>query len=218
MGKFFNLDAPIVQAVGKVGQMMITTITWLLFCLPVVTAGAATVALCRIMMNLKEDKSCAFAEFVRIFRENLKKGTILWLILLGCIGVLAAGFYLVVLVENAVLRMAALLIFCLLFFLTYIAAIYVFPLTAYFENTILGTIRNAIGMGLANLRQTIFCIALTLLPLVLMLASMKLFVMLLFMLIILGPGAICYGQMCLLLPVFHRYTPGYEDEKKEDLE
>ena len=73
-------------------------------------------------------------------------------------------------------------------------------------------------MGLANLRQTIFCIALTLLPLVLMLVSMKLFVMLLFMLIILGPGAICYGQMCLLLPVFHRYTPGYEDEKKEDLE
>lgn len=218
MGKFFNLDAPIVQAVGKVGQMMITTITWLLFCLPVVTAGAATVALCRIMMNLKEDKSCAFAEFVQIFRENFKKGTILWLILLGSIGVLAAGFYLVVLVENVVLRMAALLIFCLLFFLTYIAAIYVFPLTAYFENTVLGTIRNAIGMGLANLRQTIFCIALTLLPLVLMLASMKLFVMLLFMLIILGPGAICYGQMCLLLPVFHRYTPGYEDEKKEDLE
>ena len=73
------------------------------------------------------------------------------------------------------------------------------------------------GMGLGNLRQTIFAIAVTMLPLVLMLVSMKLFVTLLFMLIILGPGAICYGVMCLLLPVFRRYVPGYEAENKEDL-
>ena len=217
MGKIFNLDAPIVQAVGKVGQMMITTLTWLLFCLPVFTAGAATVALCRIMMNLKEDKSCSFQAFFRAFKENFKKGTALWLILLGCAAVLTVGFYLVVLVENTVLRMAALLLFCLLFFLTYIAAIYVFPLTAYFENTVPATIRNAIGMGLGNLRQTIMAVAVTLVPLVLWFVSMKLFVMLLFMLIILGPGAICYGVMCLLLPVFRRYTPGYEEEKEEGL-
>ncbi len=216
MGKIFNLDAPIVQAVGKVGQMMITTMTWLLFCLPVFTAGAATVALCRIMMNLKEDKSCSFQTFFKVFKENFKKGTALWLILLACIAVLAVGFYLTVLVENVTLRMAALLVFCLLFFLVYIAAIYVFPLTAYFENTLSATIYNAIGMGLGNLRQTIMAIALTLLPLVLLLVSMKLFVMLLFMLIILGPGAICYGVMCLLLPVFQHYAPGYV-ENLEDL-
>ena len=217
MGKIFNLDAPIVQAVGKVGQMIITTLTWLLFCLPVVTAGAATVALCRIMINLKEDRSCSFRTFFQAFRENFKKGTLLWLLLLGCAAVLAVLFYLMVLVENTILRMVALIMFCLLFFLVYIAAIYAFPLTAYFENTISATIRNAIGMGLGNLRQTIMSIAVTLVPLALMFLSMKLFVTLLFMLIILGPGAICYGVMCLLLPVFRRYVPGYEEENKEDL-
>jgi uncharacterized membrane protein YesL len=207
MGKFFDMDAPIIQAIGKVGQMIITTFTWLLFCLPVFTAGAATVAMCRIMINLKEDKSCSFQTFFRAFKENFKKGTVLWLILLACIGFLAAGFYLTVLVENVTLRMGALLVFCMLFFLVYIVAIYMFPLTAYFENTISATIRNALGMGLGNLRQTIMAIALTLIPLVLMFLSMKLFVILLFMLIILGPGAICYGVVCLLLPVFGRYVP-----------
>ena len=108
-------------------------------------------------------------------------------------------------------------LFCILFFLVYILAIYGFPLTAYFENTLFATIRNAIGMGLGNLRQTIFAIAVTLLPLVLMMVSMQLFVTLLFLLIILGPGAICYGVMCILLPVFQRYTPGYEEENNEDL-
>ena len=137
--------------------------------------------------------------------------------LLVCAAVLAAAFYAVQLVENTVLWMVALFAFCLLFFLLYIVAIYSFPLTAYFENTLFATIRNAVHMGLANLRQTIFSIAVTMLPLVLMMASMQLFVMMLFLLIILGPGAICYGVMCILLPVFQRYTPDYEDEKNEDL-
>lgn len=212
MGKIFNLDAPIVQAVGKVGQMMLTTLTWLVFCLPVITVGASTVAMCRMMINLKEDKSCAFKVFFRAFRENFWKATALWLILLACAAILAAAFYLVVLVENAVLRMAVLFLFCLLFFLVYILAVYAFPLTAYFENTLSATIRNAIGMGLGNLRQTVFAIAVTLLPLVLMLISMQLFVTLLFLLIILGPGAICYGVMSILLPIFYRYTPGYEED------
>ncbi len=211
MGKLFNLDSPIVQAVGKVGQMMITTMTWLVFCLPIFTVGAATTAMCRVMINLKEDKSCSFKIFWQAFRENFKKATLLWLLLLACVAVLAAAFYLVVLVENAMVRVMALMVFCLLFFLVYIVAIYVFPLTAYFENTLSATIRNAIGMGLGNLRQSVFAIALTLLPLVLMLVSMQLFVTLLLLLVITGPGAICYGVMCILLPVFEQYAPSNEE-------
>ena len=82
----------------------------------------------------------------------------------------------------------------------------------YFENTVFGTIHNAIGMGLGNLRQTIFAIAFTLLPLVLMLVSMQLFVTLLFLLVFLGPGAICYAVVCVLTPVFQRYIPNEEKE------
>ena len=217
MGKIFNLDAPIIQAVGKVGQMMLTTLVWLIFCLPVVTVGAATVAMCRVMINLKEDKSCAFNVFWKAFRESFWKSTALWLMLLVCAAVLAVAFYFVQVVENIVVWMICLFVFCLLFFLLYIVAIYSFPLTAYFENTLFATVRNAVGMGLGNLRQTVFSIALTMLPLVLMLVSEQLFVTLLFLLIILGPGAICYGVMCILLPVFQRYSPGYEEETKEDL-
>lgn len=210
MGKIFNLDAPVIQWLGKVGQMMLTTVMWLICCLPIFTVGAATTAMYRIMFNLKEDKSCAFKVFFQAFRENFRKATVLWLLLLACVALLTVGFYGMVLVENITLRMVLLMLFCLVFFLVYITAIYVFPLTAYFENTVFETIRNAIGMGIANLRQTIFAIALTLLPLVLMLVSMKLFVSLLFLLVVMGPGAICYGVVCLLTPVFERYGQALE--------
>lgn len=212
MGKIFNLDAPVIQWLGKIGQMMLISVVWLVCCLPVFTVGAATAAMFRMMFNLKEEKYCGLKEFFRAFRENFKKATALWLILLAGAALLAAGFYAVVLLENVTLRLIALMVFCLLFFLVYICALYVFPLTVYFENTVADTLRNAMGMGLGNLRQTIFAIAVTMLPLVLMLVSMQLFITLLFLLAVLGPGAICYGIVCILSPVFERYAPKKEQE------
>jgi hypothetical protein len=67
---------------------------------------------------------------------------------------------------------------------------------------------NALGMGIGNLRYTIIASAVTLLPLVAMLVSMKLFVQMLFLWVVLGPGAIAYGVVCALTPVFRRYIPG----------
>ena len=211
MGKLFNLDAPLMQALSKIGQMMIHTVLWLLCCLPVVTIGAATATLCRMMFNLKEHRSCTVKDFFRAFRENFRKATVLWLIFAACAVVLAGLFYLVVLVESAILRMAALAVFSVLFFAVFITGLYIFPLTAYFENTVPATIRNALGMGMGNLRQTVIASAVTLLPLVAMLASMKLFVQMMFLWLVLGPGAIAYGAVCALTPVFRRYIPGEGD-------
>jgi hypothetical protein len=109
--------------------------------------------------------------------------------------------------EQTVLRMIALAVFCVLFFAVYIAGLYLFPLTAYFENTVTGTLSNAIGMGIANLRQTIIAGAVTMTPLVIAIAWPNLFIQMLFLWMVLGPGAIAYGVTCALTPVFHRYTP-----------
>lgn len=212
MGKFFNLDAPVVQWLGKIGQMMITSVVWLICCLPVFTVGAATAALYRIMFNLKEDKSCAMKEFFRAFRENFGKATLLWLLLLACVAVLAGLFYLVVLIESTVLRLAALVVFVIAFFVVFFAGLYVFPLTAYFENTLPGTIRNAVGMSMGNLRQSILAGAVTMIPLVVLMLSADLFLQLLFLWAVLGPGAIAYGVVCALMPVFQRYIPAGGEE------
>ena len=212
MGKLFNLDAPIVQWLGKVGQMMVSTVIWLLCCLPVVTIGAATVALYRIMFNLKEDRSCALKVYFQTFRESFWKATALWLLMLVCCAILLGLYFVMVQVENMILRMVVLAIFCLLFFTVYFYSLYAFPLTAYFENTLAGTIRNAIGMSIGNLRYTIIACAVTLIPLVMAILVPKLFLQMLYLWMILGPGALAYGVCCALSPVFQRYIPGNEEE------
>ena len=210
MGKFFNLDAPWVQVLGKIGQMMIMSVLWVVCCLPVITVGASTAALFRMMFNLKEYRSCTLKDFFKAFKENFRKATVLWLFLLACAAVLAVLFYLVVLVESNMLRLVVVVVFSVLFFAIFIMSLYLFPLTAYFENTVSGTIRNAVAMGLGNLRNSIFAGAVTLLPLVLYIVSYEIFMQLSFLMLILGPGAITYGVVCALTPVFERYMPANE--------
>lgn len=207
MGKFFNLDAPVIRFLGKVGEIMMLTALWLVCCLPFFTVGAATAALYRLLFNLKEDRSTKVSDFFRAFKENFKNGTLLWLTLLAVVALLAVLYWLIAWVESDLIRLVLLLAFSAMFFVAFIAAVYLFPLTAYFENTVGGTLRNAVAMGLGHLRNSIPACALSMLPVVALLLSQEFFIRLLFLWLVLAPGAIAYGIVCVLTPVFQKYIP-----------
>ena len=207
MGKIFGLDSPVVRFMTRVGELMLFTVLWILCCLPLVTAGAATTALFRMMFNMKEARSTRLVDFFRAFRDNFKKATALELILLGVVAVLLGIFTLATAVQSDMVRLLLMLVFGALFFVAFIAGVYVFPLTAYFENTVSGTIRNAIAMGLGHLRNSIPACALLVLPLIAQELLYDLYVTLMFLWTILGPGVIAYGIVCILWPVFKKYIP-----------
>ena len=207
MGKIFGLDSPVVRFMTRVGELMLFTVLWILCCLPIFTVGASTTALFRMMFNIKEDRSTKLTDFFRAFRDNFKKATALWLILLAVAAVLLGIFALAVAVESDLRRLMLMLVFGALFFVTFIAGVYLFPLTAYFENTVAGTIRNALAMGLGHLRSSIPACALLVLPLLAEAVFNELFVSLMFLWTVLAPGVIAYGIVCLLWPVFRKYAP-----------
>ena len=207
MGKIFGIDSPVVRFMTKVGEMMVFSVLWLICCLPIVTAGAATAALYRMMFNIHEDRDTRVVEFFRAFGSNFKKATALWMILLLAGFGLLCLFNLILAVENDLLWLVLLVVFCVAAFVVLASGVYLFPLTAYFENTLTGTLRTAAGMALGNLKTTIPVCAVLMLPLVLALVSLQLFVVTLFLWVILGPGALAYGQVCLLIPVFRQYAP-----------
>lgn len=216
MGKFFNLDAPIIRAIGKVWDMILFSSLWLVCCIPIVTIGAANAALYKMMIHLRQDRTTKVSDFFRAFAGNFKKATALWLLLLAAVAVLLCVYYLVLLVENELLRLGLLAAFCLLLFLALAVSIYAFPLTAYFENTVLGTLRNAIGMGLGYLKKTIPACALVMLPLVVYLVSWEIFLRTMYLWVMLAPGAIAYGIVCLLLPVFREHSADNEKEESNE--
>ena len=56
MSKLFAYDNPIWTVMGKVADVIILSILWFLFSLPIVTIGASTSALYYVTLKLAEDK------------------------------------------------------------------------------------------------------------------------------------------------------------------
>ena len=210
-------ETPVVQWCTKVSYIIWMNVLWFFCCLPVVTAGAATAALYRMLMNLREEKKCSFIEYFKAFAANFKNSTLIWLILLGCIALLLGFYYGIALCENEILRGALLMLFVIAFFLVFITLVYVFPVTCYFENTVGNTLKNAVAMGASNLKATIPACALTMIPVLGAIFSLELFLRMLVMWILFAPGLIGYGVIVFLTPVLEKYA-GIAPEQPSELE
>ncbi|MDO4488526.1 MAG: YesL family protein, partial [Eubacteriales bacterium] len=166
MGRLFSTETPIYQWLMKVSTILLTGIVWLLLCLPIITAGASTTAMYRIMFNIRDEKPSGIGHFFKYFAEEFKKGTLLFLIDILCV-ILLAVIYLVlysfVKVGNEVSVLAA--IFLVPLFIWMITFLYVFPLNAFFDNTVGRTILNAFMLSVRYFKYTVPSLFITMLPL-----------------------------------------------------
>ena len=207
MRGFFNPDAPIIQAMSKFSWMLWYSCLWVICSLPIVTIGASSAAMYRMAFYLKEEGDYNTKNFFVAFKENFKKATLLWLLMILIAVILAVGYYGVVLVENETVRVALLAPFCVCFVVWGFALIYVFPLTAFFENTVKNTFKNAVAMGIKHFRQSIYCFALALIPVLALAFSLEWFIRLMYVWVFMYPCVAAYWIVCFLQPVFLSYVP-----------
>ena len=82
-----NIDSPFYRAMGKIGDLALANVLWLVCSLPIVTIGASTLGLFTVTGKLAagEDYSVR-QDFFKAFRRDFKQSTAVWLVLL------AAGF------------------------------------------------------------------------------------------------------------------------------
>ena len=86
MGKIFNYDNLFFRVTGRIGDLFILNLMWLIGCLPVITIGTSTLALYTVverMQNGEEGYLCR--DFWKAYKKHLKRGIGLEL------GLLAAG-------------------------------------------------------------------------------------------------------------------------------
>ena len=162
MGRFFNYDSPFFQFLGKLADLAILNLLFIVCSIPVITAGASMTALASVVMKMREgNEGYIWKSFFASFRQNLKQSTLIWLILLAVAAVLGADFYILRLEEYASWKGLQYLVYVGIV-LWLMVLFYVFPLQAKFENTVRGTLRNALLLAVANapraiLMTAIFC-------------------------------------------------------------
>lgn len=139
----------------KVADMMILNILFLVTCIPIFTIGASVTALHYVTLRIVSGEDGSISkDYFRSFRQNFRQATIIWLILMAFALLLTYDVHLVWsgdgYISTAVKVMTVIACAALVMIL-----LYVFAILAKFNNSVWGTIRNAVAISLAAFPKTL---------------------------------------------------------------
>ena len=162
----FTPDSKFMAFCTKLVELTKINLLWLLCCLPVFTAGAATTAMITCLYAQKAEEPCGGKAFFGAFQKSFRKATALWLIMLVFAAMLVTDYVIVAGLEFPG-RMA---VIAVLFFLAFCLVLFggiIFPLVSQFPGTLKEMTVNAILLSLAHLPKMLLVTAMNLLPLLL---------------------------------------------------
>lgn len=158
MENFFNLDNKFFQGIGKLVDMICLSILWIVLCIPVVTAGAATTAMYYTVNKvIRHSRGYLAREFFGAFKSNFKQSTIVWLILFVMYILMGMDCYIMYQYAKAGESYGSFyVVFVVLIALVTMWAIYLFPYMARFENKTKQVLKNTFFIAIANLGKTVW--------------------------------------------------------------
>lgn len=215
MNNFFSLDSKFMTAMSRGADLVLLNLFFLITSVPIFTIGAAATALYTVASRIGTEREAGvFRPYFRAFRDALRQGTALWLILLAVSCAIGADVYLFYRMSGPVryvyclcLVMGALLV---------LAAGYVFPLISQFENGIFATLKNAVLLSIGYLPRSILMAVLHLLPLAVLLIAPAAFFQAAFLWVFLYFSAAAYFDGLILRKVFAPFLAQEEGAKEEE--
>ena len=212
MKRLFDPDTPIMQRLTRYSNIILCGTAWFFCCLLIIPVGAACTAMARMMFNIREDKPAGLGLFFKTLISEFGKSTLLWLADVFCVALLALVLWSIP-DGNAMLygiMFAPILLWTFTF-------LYVFPLNAYFENSVFQTLKNALIMSLRHFRQTVPALTLAMLPVFvyLILGNYYFLYLMPLWLFFLFPFTE-YWKSRFLLEAFYNYAPRPEIDAEHD--
>jgi uncharacterized membrane protein YesL len=165
----FRPDSPVMRAIGRVGDLALVNILFLVCSIPVITLGASATALYTVSFQMVRGEEKQIAKtFFSAFGRNFWQATLLTVLFL----LLGGGLFLDLRVMQANPGAFPLVFWVGSGLLALAAAItlpFAFALQARFDNSIWKTLKNAFVLAVTHPLTALFAAALTLLPLGLLL-------------------------------------------------
>lgn len=211
----FNYDNPVWRFIGKLGDLIILNILWIICSIPVFTIGASTTAVYYVTLKLARDEDdSTIKSFFRAFKSNFKQATVIWLILLAAGMVLGFDFWFFVtgqmpisgVLKTVLTAGAGGLLLIYMFILTY-----VFPLQSRFYNPVKRTLFNAFFMSVRHLFQTIGILAVDLGIVAASYFGLFYFPQLVMLLFLFGMPLVAFVNSYIFTAIFRRYMPKEEE-------
>ena len=150
MANLFDIDNRFFRYVAKLTDLVLLNILWVIFSIPIITMGAATSAVYYVTLKMvKDEEGYIIRSFWKGFKQNLKQGIIIEVILLIS-GIILLGDIRYFLVSKNIFSYLFISIFVIGLIIYTFTLIFVFPIIAKFNNTVSETLRNAVVISLNN--------------------------------------------------------------------
>ncbi len=174
MGKFLDLDSPLMRGLSKMADVVWLNILTVVCCLPIITIGAAMTAQHYVVLKMvRNEEGYITRSFFKSFKENFKQATCIWLIFLAFIIMFAVDIYIFMYSDIKFPRIMMIVV-CAMAILVALVLVYVFPVLSRFDNSVKNTILNAFKIAIISLPKTILMVIIYALPTVAVCLSFRL--------------------------------------------
>lgn len=203
--KLLDPDSPIMSFLARVADLVILNVLWLLCCLPVVTAGASTTAMYHVVRHLQEESiSSVTRDFFRSFKSDFRQATPVYLLLLIPTAAVVMNAWILSAQSSDVVPVYVRAIWMVpALMLTFVVS-FVYPVMAYFDDTVWKTLRTAAVLAVAKLPRTVLISAINLLPIIMLFVSLPFFLRSSIFWLLIGGSLTAYLNMLILRPVFKK--------------
>jgi uncharacterized membrane protein YesL len=204
---FLDNESPFGRLMTRLGIIIVANVLFVLFSMPVVTMGAAFVALYHVMLKTLRGDGVInpFKQFWRGFRSNFKQATLYWIAILG---LLAFGAFDVMLcdhfggpfvyVKYAIFALGAAAL---------VVTIYMGPTMAAFANTIPNLMKSALYFAIKKPFKLVVILFFNVFPMVLTYSDLQTLPLYAFIWTTCGFGLVALLGSTLLLPEFKPFLP-----------
>lgn len=167
MAGFFSTDSKLYKFMSKLTDLVKLNIMWLVFSIPIVTLGISTIAAYSVALKMAEgEEGYIGRDFLKAFKENLKQGIPMSFITLLCAWAVYLDFQIYRAVEEN--AFVFLIIGIITAYVFTFSLLYVYPLLARYENTILNSLKNSFRISMKYFLRSLLLLFLSALEIVIM--------------------------------------------------
>lgn len=198
-----SMDSKFMRFVGQLVDILVLNLLWLAFCLPLVTVGASTVAACSVAMKMLDGEEGYVARsFAKAFRENLRQGTVIWLLNAAAAYALWLDWQIVMKADNPSVALMIASIVSTAF--AFCAFVYAYPITARYENTVPRILANSARLCVRFFGRTMVLVAVVALELALFIWNVPMMVAG----VLVGPAILLYTVAGIAKRIFQKIDRG----------
>lgn len=155
MKGFFDYDGFLSRVLTKLMYIVSVNLLFLICSIPIFTIGASATAMYTVLFRwVQGDEPDIIRTFFQGFKENFKKSTIIWLVMLAVGITLALNYYTMYHIGTPLAGLVQIILnMVLILWLAF--WIYAFPSISFFKNSLSGYLRFTAGITIAQLPQTV---------------------------------------------------------------